>query len=376
MSCTILMALLLALIGATTSAVESGDQVIVVYNTRLPASKEVAEYYAKRRQVPDSHVLGFDLPTTEVMTRPEFRSLLQRPLFNYLVLRGLWTLALPETVSETAVPGQWIAQSSVRYLVLCHGVPLKIQQDATLREERAANVPGHLNRNDAAVDSELTWLPLSRRKIMLTGPMPNPYFATTNLRAMHPTNGLLLVARLDGPTPEIARGLVDKAIEGETHGLWGRAYFDARGLTNGQYLLGDEWMRRAAHAAREVGIETTLEDKPETFSQTFPMSHIAFYAGWYDGDVSGPFTRPQVEFMPGAFAYHLHSFSATTIRSASQHWVGPLLAKGVTATVGYVEEPFLPYTSDVPTLFQSLILRGGSFGEAAWSAERAISWQT
>ena len=376
LSCTILLALLLASAGAATSAVESGDQVIVVYNTRLPASKEVAEYYAKQRLVPDSQVLGFDLPTTEIITRPEFRTLLQRPLFNYLVLRGIWTLALPETVSETAVPGQWIAQSSIRYLVLCYGVPLKIQHDATLREERAANVPAHLGRNDAAVDSELTWLPLSRRKTMLTGPMPNPYFATTNLHAMHPTNGLLLVARLDGPTPEIARGLVDKALEAETHGLWGRAYFDARGLTNGQYLLGDEWMRRAARAARELGIETALDDKPETFSQTFPMSHIAFYAGWYDGDVSGPFTRPQVEFMPGAFAYHLHSFSATTIRSATQHWVGPLLAKGVTATLGYVEEPFLPYTSDVPTLFQSLILRGASFGEAAWSAERAISWQT
>jgi hypothetical protein len=29
------------------------------------------------------------------------------------------------------------------------------------------------------------------------------------------------------------------------------------------------------------------------------------YVGWYDGNVSGPFARPSVEFRPGAFAYHL-----------------------------------------------------------------------
>ncbi len=53
------------------------------------------------------------------------------------------------------------------------------------------------------------------------------------------------------------------------------------------------------------------------------MSHIAIYAGWYDGDVSGPFAAPKVEFMPGAFAYHLHSFSADTLRSTTQQLVRP-----------------------------------------------------
>ena len=58
------------------------------------------------------------------------------------------------------------------------------------------------------------------------------------------------------------------------------------------------------------------------------MSQIAIYAGWYDGEVGGPFALPKVEFMPGAFAYHLHSFSAGILRSTNQNWCGPLLAKG------------------------------------------------
>jgi len=49
--------------------------------------------------------------------------------------------------------------------------------------------------------------------------------------------------------------------------------------------------------------------------------------GWYDSGVTGPFYRASVEFLPGAFAYHLHSFSAANLRSASENWVGPLLAR-------------------------------------------------
>ncbi len=61
------------------------------------------------------------------------------------------------------------------------------------------------------------------------------------------TNGLLLVSRLDGPTPEIASGLVDKAMAAESNGFWGRAYFDARGLqTNNTYYLGDALDARPA----------------------------------------------------------------------------------------------------------------------------------
>src|SRR5205814_2823694 len=139
------------------------------------------------------------------------------------------------------------------------------------------------------------------------------------------TKGLLMVTRLDGPSASIARGLVDKAMEAETNGVWGRAYIDSRGLTNGGYKVGDDWMRQAAQAARQAGYETVLDEKPETFSAGYPMSQIALYLGWYDQQVSGPFTRPTVEFMPGALAYHLYSFSAQTIRASNQGWVAVLL---------------------------------------------------
>jgi uncharacterized protein (TIGR03790 family) len=357
-------------------AAEPGSLAVVVYNKRLPASKEVADHYAAQRRVPDKQVLGLDLTTDEVVSRAEFQTRLQRPLFDYLVTQGLFKLASTPVKAGGAGSVERVTEASIRYLVLCYGIPLKIQRDDSLQEETAAQVPLPMRRNEAAVDSELTWLPISRQKPALTGVLPNPFYGATDLPGLHPTNGLLLVARLDGPTAEIARGLVDKAIEAETHGLWGRAYFDARGLTNSSYILGDQWIGAAANAARAAGFETFLDTKPETLPPEFPLSHVALYAGWYDSDISGPFARPHVEFMPGAFAYHIHSASATTLRSTNQHWVGPLLAKGATASVGDVEEPFLALTLDVGIFLNNFLHRGASLGEAAWSAERGLSWQT
>jgi uncharacterized protein (TIGR03790 family) len=170
--------------------------------------------------------------------------------------------------------------------------------------------------------------------------------------------------------------LVDKALEAERDGLWGRAYVDMRGIKEGSLKIGEDLMHGAAQACSAMGYEVVVDLAPATFGLEYPLSHVAVYAGWYAGNACGPFTRPAVEFMPGAFAYHLHSFSAATLRSTTAHWAGPLLAKGATITLGSVYEPYLSGTSDVSTLLRNLLLLGFSFGEAAWSAEFGFSWQT
>jgi tetratricopeptide (TPR) repeat protein len=64
------------------------------------------------------------------------------------------------------------------------------------------------------------------------------------------------------------------------------------------------------------------------------------------------------------------------LRTADQHWVGPLLADGATATIGYVQEPYLAGTINVATLFGDFTVFGFSFGEAAYAAQPVLSWQT
>jgi uncharacterized protein (TIGR03790 family) len=357
-----------------------GDEVVVIYNTRAPGSEDVAKYYAKVRHVPKNQIYGFSLTSNEEISRDEFRDSLQLPLARRLEYDGLWKFGpvkIPATNGQPEHIQERVVASKIRYAVLCYGVPLKIAADSDLHESVKESVPPELRRNEAAVDSELSWLPLVQMDVLLSGPLPNSFYGATNAAFLNPTNGILLVARLDGPSADIAKGLVDKAMQAEREGLWGRAYFDARGLkeTN-SYFLGDEWILGAAEISRQLGFETTVDDNPETFPVSFPMSQIALYCGWYDGDVSGPFTLPKVEFMPGAFAYHLHSFSAATIRSATRNWVGPLLTKGATCTMGCVYEPYLSGTPNVAIFVARWIGRGFTFGEAAWTAQPVLSWQT
>jgi tetratricopeptide (TPR) repeat protein len=80
--------------------------------------------------------------------------------------------------------------------------------------------------------------------------------------------------------------------------------------------------------------------------------------------------------MPGAFAYHLHSFSASTIRSTTQRWVGPFLAKGAAATMGSVDEPYLIGTPDVSVFAGRWVAMGFTYGEAAYACQPTLSWQT
>ena len=375
----LLIALLSVAVATRLRGAGPGDEVIVIYNSRMAESKAVAEHYAQLRQVPEKQVVGFRLPTTPDISREEYEDSLQKPLARLLDKEKLWRMG-SEILRGTNGQGDrvvWkVRQSRIRYLVLCYGVPIRIPRDPNLKEIVPESMRPEFRRNEASVDTELALLPMADEKPLLTGPAPNPLYAMTNAAAFDPTNGVLMVARLDGPSPEIARGLVDKALQAEKEGLWGRAYFDLRSITDSNYKMGDEWIRSAADICRRLGFETVVDENPATFPAEFPMSQVAIYCGWYDNAVSGPFTRPRVEFVPGAFAYHLHSYSAANLRSATQNWVGPFLAKGATISMGEVDEPYLGGTPEVAVFVARLIFYGMDFGRAAYAAQPVLSWQT
>ncbi len=241
-----------------------GEEVVVVFNSRMAESKAVADHYVQCRQVPASHVFGFDLPTGEDISRAEFRERLQKPLGKALEAKKLWragALNLPAAGGQPARVGQGVVKSSIRYAVLCYGVPLRIAEDPDLHEAAADRMRSELRHNGAAVDSELALLPLLEEKLPLTGPWLNPGYAATNPAVLHPTNGVLLVARLDGPSAAIAQALVDKALQAETNGLWGRAYFDLRNTPDPGFKRGDDWLRNAAEMCRRLGLETVVDEK-------------------------------------------------------------------------------------------------------------------
>ncbi len=371
---------LLAFAGALPArAASPGDEVIVVYNTRWAESKTIAQHYAERRGVPSAQIFGFALSTTEEMSRGEFRDALQKPLAKAIAEKNLWRIApqtVPATTNQPARVERKVAESKIRYAVLCYGIPTRITRDNSLKENGDEKLRPEMRRNEAAVDNELALLPAIEQQVPLAGPLRNPLYGVTNAALLDPTNNVLIVARLDGPSAAIARDLVDKALEAERDGLWGRAYFDLRKVVDPGFKLGDDWIRNAAEVCKLSGFETVVDENYGTFPVGFPMSQIAIYMGWYSEHVCGPFTLPKVEFMPGAFAYHLHSFSASNLRSPTRNWAGPLLARGATATMGCVDEPYLGGTPDVATFAARFIFYGFTFGEAAYAAQSVLSWQT
>ena len=338
---------------------EEAARTAVVYNKLHPASLEIARHYIQSRNIPEDHLIELSLPFTAGIERADYEQRIEEPIRNALSEKNL-LMTSSNTVSTNAV----------RYLVLCRGIPFVILNQKG--EEQNSR-----DKTGAAVDSELASLPLrllnsprgyeGQLRCFATG-LSNPYI-------IGPRTGVLMTARLDGPSDRIANGLVDKALQAEKEGLWGKCLFDVRGLTNSGYLQGDLWLRGAAEVCRLYGFETKVDTHSETVSGDMPQDALAFYAGWYDYNASGPFRNGLAEFMPGAFAYHLHSFSAQNLFTTSNHWVGPLLDRGATCTVGYVDEPFLGCTLNVEA-FTEWMLRGASFGEAVYHALPSLSWQT
>lgn len=361
------------------SVLAGGDEVVLVYSKKIPASKDVAMHYAKMRGVPEKNWIELNVASGDTISRKEFHEKMELPIHSALNDRGLIT-----SISEST-PGRLgfgrnrqyrCVASSVRYLVMCWGLPYKVLPDPALGEEIPKEYPAVFRRNESCVDNDLALLPMLGN-FKYVGAVDNFFsYRTTDIGRLNPTNGILMVTRLDGPRPELAKGLVDKAVQAEREGLWGRAYFDMRSIKDSAYQMGENWITNAFRATSIAGFESSIDTKPEVLPITFPMSSIAFYAGWYIGDNHGPFARPSVEFVPGAFAYHLHSFSAGILRITNGTWVGPFLARGVTASMGSVYEPYLHLTPDIAVFTVKWLLEGWTFGEAAYASMAGLSWQT
>jgi hypothetical protein len=169
--------------------------------------------------------------------------------------------------------------------------------------------------------------------------------------------------------------MIDDSIYAETNRLAGLAVVDSRGLTDVKdgYTSGDIWLRSAHAMLVKDGWDIKFDDKPDVLPATDPCNHVAIYLGWYHDGAIGPWVTSPNRFVPGAIAYHLHSFSAATVRSDTAAWVGPLIAHGADATMGMVYEPYLALTPH-EDIFTRRLLQGDYFAEAAYASERALSW--
>jgi uncharacterized protein (TIGR03790 family) len=338
---------------------------LVVYNNLDPSSVALAAYYAKRRAIPIDHIVGLDCPATEEISRAQYDETIAGPLRRIFAERGWWHA--PDD------PNLSVSDNQIRFVALMRGIPLKIASTPFYAGDSYSGRQPELASNAAAVDSELATLGVRTRKI--SGPLKNFYFQSFTPFMDTPLAPIMLVCRLDAPTPEIVQNMIDGALSAERGGLNGFAYIDLRGITTGPMAMGDKWLATAAVALRQYGMPLVWDNSPALFPADFPMDHAAVYLGWYSGSVEGPMARDDFRFEPGAIAVHIHSFSASTLRDPRANWAAPLLAHGAAATLGNVYEPYLALTPNLD-IFADRLRNGFTFAESAYAAQPALSWMT
>lgn len=228
---------------------------------------------------------------------------------------------------------------------------------------------------DASLDSELSLLWWDRDLYPVAWRWGNPLFQDS---AAAPTDlPILMVSRLDAPTADLAKGLVDQALQAERSGLQGTVYFDARGLKNKDatdtYGVYDQSLRDAAEVVkRQSSYPVVLDNVEATLSQPGAAPDVAFYIGWYKlRSYDDAFT-----FKPGAIGYHMASAEAITVHGRGERgWCKNALERGIAVTLGSVGEPYLDAFPE-PARFTTLLLAGKySLIEVYYLTSRYVSWR-
>jgi len=344
------------------------DRVVVVANERDPESLEVARHYMAARGIPEANLVLLPMSTKEAVSWGEFISEILDPLRGRLTADG-WLEGIASPLRDEYGRRRFISTGNrIAYLVLCRGVPLKIEQNAdwTAGATKPGLNPGLLV-NSASVDSELSTMAMNGTAV--NGQIPNPLFRVEENRQVV-LDPVVRVARLDGPTAQAARDLVDNALAAERAGIAGRAYVDLSGWNP----LGDDWLEKIAKVLDEAGFDVDIDRERPVMPAYARFDAPAFYFGWYDWNLKGPMAVPGFHFPPGAIAVHIHSYSAETLRSETQNWAGPLVARGATATLGNVHEPYLQLTHRLDMFFSAL-MEGRTFGVAGFYSTPVLSWQ-
>lgn len=346
---------------------------LVIFNTLAPDSRALAEYYAERRGIPAERVIGLDCPLEEEITRKQYTDTIEIPL-RKLFEQNAWWEVRPDFEDKPEVTG-----SSIRYVALLRGMPLKIRTtieppapDQTPPPTPPAPRDPVNSHDEASVDSELSALGAFRNPHF--GIINNPYFQRfAPILDSAVTSALLLVCRLDAPDAATVRRMIDDSLEAEQQGLYGWAYIDRRSIPESGYKEGDEWLLKAAGDCWDNGIPVNLDNMPALFPPGFPVTEAAIYYGWYDWNMSGGIATSESPFRHGAVAVHIHSFSASTLRDPKANWAAPLLVQGAAATLGNVYEPYLDLSSHLD-IFNERLLQGFTLAESAYMSMKVLSW--
>ncbi len=260
--------------------------------------------------------------------------------------------SLIEALVKAKITSLAAAGIKILYVVPTYGVPITVW--TTTGQDRVS-LDGLL-----ALSMSALWNPLYN-----SDPGSSPDHLNVSPK------GILIVSRLDGPDAKHSTALVDKAIIGETVGVYGIGYFDWKGLDND---IGDQSVSNAYQLCTTLAkshpgqscVENNQQQPPIGSGQMIQVAYKTAWAwGWYD---VAAFNKDAYIFVDGAVGAQLTSLTANTVREySSGAYVAEWLKNGITATWGAVNEPGL-YGYALGDNLLSHLWRGYTFGESAYIA--------
>jgi len=368
------------------------DEILVIANSDVAASVQIAQYYCAKRKVPKDNILALPLTTSETISRDDYEKQLAEPIrkklssleFAVKIRCLLTTYGVPIKVSGRGpLKGQ---EDKLKQLKkLAEQEKNKIEQSERKGLVKSDKQKQKVNRKLARLQSEIDRIVGKETGACVDSELSMVFFGDYELYRWQP-NALknsvqywdfrtLMVCRLDGPGERVAQGLVDKAIAAEKTTLTGIAYIDSRDIADSKkpYSFGwfDQSLRDLAVLTR---LRTEMAVKQERTEKLFaPGScpRTAIYCGWY----SLKKYIDAFDFVDGAIGYHISSWEAIDLRDPnSSQWCPAMLADGITATLGAVAEPYL-LSFPEPRAFFLELFNGRCLVEAYYHTKPLNSWQ-
>lgn len=344
----------LALAIAAPLAAQSGENVLLVVNSKSDLSRQTADYYRPRRAVPLGNVCTISTTTDEEINWQTYEREIETP------------------IADCLRKGKLVEK--VLYIVTTMGVPLKVDGSGS-----------GLATEHASVDSELTLLysKLKGAKIQRAGGIGNPFFMKRDAAFGHPQFPIYLVTRLAAYDWNDIKAMIDRSLAARNRGKF---VIDLEGNSDKD---GNNWLRDAAIL---LPTDRTVFDDSNRI--LYGVKDVIAYASWGSNDFNRKKRWLNFQWLPGAIATEYVSTNARTLRRPPDSWnyttwqdrdhwfagspqglSADFIHEGATGASGNAYEPYL-YGCPRPNYVLPAYYDGRNLAESFYLGIAFLSWQS
>jgi uncharacterized protein (TIGR03790 family) len=295
---------------------QTGQQVLLVGNSKDLVSRQIVDYYRARRAIPASNICWLSTTSGEEVEWNTYEREIEIPIGGCLKKGDL--------------------EEKVLYIVTTLGVPLKID-----------GAVGGMMASRGSVDSELALLysKLHGTKFERAGTIPNPLFSIRDRPFRHPQFPIYLVTRLAAYDFADVKAMIDRGLVAKNRGKF---VIDAPNTLAGD---GNSWLRTAALLLPPTRV--VLEQTPKV---VYGEQDVIAYASWGSNDINRKQRWLRFGWLPGAIATEFVSTNARTFKRPPDDWnissgkafggseqglSADFIHEGASGASGNVYEPYL-----------------------------------